>query len=206
LSFPIRPFLTAGLTSGLGSGLLTGNEGHSVFSRRVPAIETKAVFKGAFLPKSNAVQTLFSLISLLMCMVTEQTALTRRPPLTSSKKEPCQWLPPIYLPIPNHASAVGKIPAWLHSNRCRTRHGWVNTKLAKVFDGMKARCHVPHCAGYRYYRARGITVCEEWLADRGEFFKWAEENGYAEGLQIDRKENHLGYSPDNCRWVTQLVN
>ncbi len=42
--------------------------------------------------------------------------------------------------------------------------------------------------------------------DRSRFFKWAEENGYGEGLQLDRKKGHLGYSPGNCRWVTQLVN
>lgn len=92
------------------------------------------------------------------------------------------------------------------SNRRRTRHGWSNTKLAKVYDGTKARCHDGKCAGYRYYGARGIAVCEEWLTDRGAFFKWAETNGYAEGLQLDREKNHLGYSPEDCRWVTQIVN
>jgi hypothetical protein len=92
------------------------------------------------------------------------------------------------------------------ANRRRIRHGWANTRLAKVYDGMKARCHDPKSSGYRYYGARGITVCEEWLADRSAFFAWAEANGYREGLQIDREKGHLGYSPENCRWVTQLVN
>ena len=28
-------------------------------------------------------------------------------------------------------------------------------------------------------------------------------NGYAETLTLDRKDNDKGYSPTNCRWVTQ---
>ncbi len=92
------------------------------------------------------------------------------------------------------------------SNRRRTVHGWANTKLAKVYDGMKARCHSRLCAGFVHYGDRGITVCEEWLEDRASFFKWAEASGYAPGLQIDRIDGNKGYSPDNCRWVTQLVN
>src|SRR6266478_5630514 len=92
----------------------------------------------------------------------------------------------------------------IEANKRRTRHGCANTKLAKVFDGMKARCHDPKCAGYRFYGARGITVCEEWLADRGSFFAWAQANGYREGLQIDRIDGTKGYAPDNCRWVSQV--
>lgn len=35
------------------------------------------------------------------------------------------------------------------------------------------------------------------------FEKWAIENGYAENLTIDRKDNDKGYCPDNCRWATK---
>ena len=48
------------------------------------------------------------------------------------------------------------------------------------------------------------TVCDEWL-DFSNFARWALANGYRQGLQIDRIDNARGYSPDNCRWVTRVV-
>jgi hypothetical protein len=57
----------------------------------------------------------------------------------------------------------------------------------------------------KFYHEKGIRVCEEW--DSYEAFRdWALANGYAAGLTIDRRDNDKGYSPDNCRWVTQAVN
>jgi transposase len=32
------------------------------------------------------------------------------------------------------------------------------------------------------------------------------ENSWKTGLQIDRIDNGLGYTPDNCRWVTSAAN
>jgi predicted transcriptional regulator len=35
---------------------------------------------------------------------------------------------------------------------------------------------------------------------------WALENHYDDNLQCDRIQNHLGYYPENCRWVTAEEN
>lgn len=55
----------------------------------------------------------------------------------------------------------------------------------------------------KYYTDRGIGLCDEWKGREGfyRFYKWSMENGYKEGLSIDRINNDKGYSPDNCRWI-----
>jgi hypothetical protein len=77
--------------------------------------------------------------------------------------------------------------------------------LYQCWQDMKRRCYSPACAAYRNYGARGISVCKEWH-DSTTFIIWAMSSGYKEGLQLDRRDNNGNYTPDNCRWVTSLVN
>lgn len=74
--------------------------------------------------------------------------------------------------------------------------------LSSKFKEMKRRCYNPKNQAYKYYGAKGITICDEWLKDRKSFNLWAIENGYKDGLTIDRIDPDKGYSPDNCQWVT----
>lgn len=78
-------------------------------------------------------------------------------------------------------------------------------KLYEVWLTMKGRCENPNRPKYKDYGARGIKVCEEWH-DAEVFCKWALENGYKEGLQIDRIDVNGNYEPSNCRWVTPKEN
>lgn len=66
---------------------------------------------------------------------------------------------------------------------------------------MHRRCKDPQTKDYSRYGGRGITVCQEW--GRFEPFEtWALAHGYQEHLLLDRRNNELGYSPSNCRFVT----
>lgn len=83
------------------------------------------------------------------------------------------------------------------------KHGKSKSRIHWVWEQMKQRCHSPRNRNYKYYGGRGITMCPEWKDDFKAFHDWAMANGYLEGLTIDRIDNDRGYSPDNCRWVTQ---
>src|SRR5690625_110605 len=88
------------------------------------------------------------------------------------------------------------------------KHGLSTTKIYHIFWGMLNRCYVETNPAYEYYGGKGIKVCEEWnnFDKFLNFYHWAMENGYKEGLQLDRIDVDEDYSPENCRWVTPVVN
>lgn len=51
-----------------------------------------------------------------------------------------------------------------------------------------------------------VVICDEWKEDFYKFYYWAIGNGFKPELYIDRKDGTKGYSPDNCRWITQIEN
>lgn len=82
----------------------------------------------------------------------------------------------------------------------KTTHGLSSKRLYAIWSNMRKRCYYVKDVAYKYYGAKGIKVCPEW--DKCEdFILWAMNNGYEDGLTLDRKENDKDYMPSNCRWV-----
>lgn len=83
----------------------------------------------------------------------------------------------------------------------RGKHHMTDTRLYRIWKGMKSRCYYPNNDNYDYYGGRGIEICEEWRDNFEEFRNWALQNSYNDDLSIDRIDVDGNYEPSNCRWV-----
>lgn len=103
-----------------------------------------------------------------------------------------------YTKVCTHIRADGEVGV--------TRIKWDNDRIGNIFKGMKDRCYNTSIKSYRWYGAKGIKVCDEWMNEPKLFEVWALSNGYADDLTIDRIYEDKDYSPDNCRWITRNDN
>jgi hypothetical protein len=84
-----------------------------------------------------------------------------------------------------------------------TKHGMSGTPIYAAWHEMLERCKNPKHESYANYGGRGIKVCERWHKFTNFFLDMGNR---PEGMWIERKNNDLGYSPDNCIWATPTQN
>lgn len=86
------------------------------------------------------------------------------------------------------------------------RTGWNNRRIQEIFYGMRQRCYNKNNKNYKWYGAKGIKICDNWMDNPTLFEEWALQNGYQDNLTIDRIDEKKDYAPDNCRWITDVQN
>ena len=72
----------------------------------------------------------------------------------------------------------------------------------RAWANMLTRCYNLRLPAAKHYSGRGIGVCDRWRHSYENFLADMGRRPSSE-LSLDRINNDLGYSPDNCRWATR---
>lgn len=86
-----------------------------------------------------------------------------------------------------------------HQRRGFVSHPMVRGRAYQSWTQMRLRCENPNSDGWKYYGARGITVCDRWRSFANFF---ADMGDRPSGTSLDRINNDGHYEPGNCRWAT----
>lgn len=84
------------------------------------------------------------------------------------------------------------------------------TRLYKIWSGMKTRCNNPKSTGYHRYGGKGVR-CNDWLnfdAFKNDMYASYLDHVKLNGLNtfLDRVDSNGNYSKKNCHWVTMKEN
>lgn len=73
-----------------------------------------------------------------------------------------------------------------------------------IWVAMKQRCYNTNHKEYFRYGGRGIVVCDEWVNSYDQFIKDMGKRP-DKTYSLDRINNNMSYSKENCRWTTKSI-
>ena len=82
--------------------------------------------------------------------------------------------------VPKRAEVRNPISHWART--------FNNGRLLSIYYNMLKRCYKN-------------TVCDEWKDNCVNFYAWAKENGYRNGVKLRLIDKNKGYCPSNCKWI-----
>jgi len=87
----------------------------------------------------------------------------------------------------------------------RSRHKLSESNIYRRWADIKSRCSNPTDSSYKWYGAKGIKICDEWLNDFKAFYDHVTSlSGYNKsGLTLDRINSIKNYEPGNLQWANR---
>lgn len=90
----------------------------------------------------------------------------------------------------------------------RIKHNMHKTRFYKIWQDMIIRCTNRNHKSYKNYGGRGIKVCNEWknfICFKNDMYEsYLKHFNQYHDTTLDRINNNLGYSKENCTWKTNL--
>jgi hypothetical protein len=84
--------------------------------------------------------------------------------------------------------------------RLKTKHGMHDTPEYHAWEAAIQRCTNDNNPAWKFYGARGISVCEEWLNSFEAFLAHIGRRPSPD-FSLDRIDNDGNYEPGNVRWA-----
>lgn len=87
------------------------------------------------------------------------------------------------------------------SKRAPKTHGKSKSRAYRSWASMLERCSNPKNSSFPNYGGAGVSVYPGWVSFEN-FYRWLGDPPTPEHT-LDRRDNALGYTPENTRWATR---